>query len=329
MTGMRRLLGTIVALAGLGGVAGCGIAASDAPDRTLPSVAAPTLASPVGSPTAAVTGEAPFIRPSVAPAALLARFAYDATAPLAVTRSMTENTERVVTTTITYAVPGGPPVSALVIAPVDATHRHPGVVFAHGGAPGADVFRIEAGILTAKGIVSILPDIPMTITGDAKADLAYVTRAVIAERRALDVLAARPDVDPTRLAFVGHSWGADLATIMAGVDRRLVAVVVACARSRVDLDMDTMGTPADRAAYLASVSVLDGDRFVRVAGRRTVLYQWGKLDDSIPPGERDDLMTATAGTKTRDDYAYGHDLVAFPDAVTDRDAYLVKALGAK
>jgi dienelactone hydrolase len=324
---MRRLLGSVAVLALL---SGCGIAAPDEPDHTLPSVVAPaTTAATAASPTAGAISEAPFVRPTVATTALLARFAYDAKAPLGVKRTgNTEISGNVVTVPITYEVAGGPPIAALVVAPAATKPRHPAVVLAHGGAPGAEVFLREAKRLTAQGIVSILPDIPMTITGNTQADLAFVTRAVIAERRALDVLAARPDVDPKRLAFAGHSWGADLATIIAGVDPRPVAIVVACARSRVDLDMDTMGTPADHAAYLAATSVLDGDRFVAVKGRRTVLYQWGTLDDSIPMGERDDLVKATAGTKTRKDYAYGHDLVGLPDAVTDRDAYLVAALGA-
>src|SRR6185312_8408747 len=112
-------------------------------------------------------------------------------------------------------------------------------------------------LATEHGIVSVLPDIPMTIGGDAKADIAYVVRSVIAERRAIDLLVARPDVDPHRLGFVGHSWGADLAAIMAGVDPRLSVVVVACARSRIAADMYQMGTPADGAAYMAATSALD------------------------------------------------------------------------
>src|SRR5882672_5100395 len=103
---MRRLLGSVAALALL---TGCGIAAPDEPDHTLPSVAAP--ATTAASPTAAAPSEAPFVRPTVATSALLARFAYDAKAPLGVKKAdKTQIDGNVVTYSITYEVAGGPPI---------------------------------------------------------------------------------------------------------------------------------------------------------------------------------------------------------------------------
>ena len=45
-------------------------------------------------------------------------------------------------------------------------------------------------------------------------------------RRGADLLLARPDVDPRRLAFVGHSYNATVGAILAGVDRRFKAFVL-------------------------------------------------------------------------------------------------------
>ena len=40
-------------------------------------------------------------------------------------------------------------------------------------------------------------------------------------RRALDVLLAQPGVDPKRIAYVGHDFGAMYGAVLAGVDRRV------------------------------------------------------------------------------------------------------------
>ena len=53
---------------------------------------------------------------------------------------------------------------------------------------------------------------------------------VVNARRALDVLAARPDVDPKRLGVVGFSLGAQTAAILAGDEPRLKAVGIMSGR---------------------------------------------------------------------------------------------------
>lgn len=45
-------------------------------------------------------------------------------------------------------------------------------------------------------------------------------------RRGVDLLRARADVDPNRIAYVGHSAGAHWDAILSGVDRRLKTVVL-------------------------------------------------------------------------------------------------------
>lgn len=50
-------------------------------------------------------------------------------------------------------------------------------------------------------------------------------------RRALDILAARPDVDPDRLAVVGLCWGGMQAWTLAAVDERVKAACPVCSVS--------------------------------------------------------------------------------------------------
>src|SRR5262249_9397322 len=49
---------------------------------------------------------------------------------------------------------------------------------------------------------------------------------VIDLRRAVDLLIGRHNVDPKRIAFVGHSWDAHVGAILAGVESRICCYVL-------------------------------------------------------------------------------------------------------
>jgi dienelactone hydrolase len=266
-----------------------------------------------------------FVPPRVDARALVARFAYVRSASL---RLVTEHVDReptVIVSQVSY-VAAGNRINALLVEPAHESGRHPAVVFAHGGGNETDAFLAEATALAKHAFVSVLPDIPLTLNGDATTDSAYVTDAVIAERRAIDLLVARPDVDAKRIAFVGHSWGAELAAILAGVEPRLRAVAIVCGWSRMATDMVATGMPSDPRTYMSVVSVFDGYRFLAMPGQRRVLIQYGRLDPNIPTAQRAELTRSTVGTKIRKDYDAGHDLVALPVAAADRLAFLLAAV---
>ena len=69
--------------------------------------------------------------------------------------------------------------------------------------------------------------IPMLLCGDTQTGL-MLWDAV----RSLDVLAARPEVDPRRLASTGHSGGGTLTMLLAAVDDRLAAAAISCANTQ-------------------------------------------------------------------------------------------------
>lgn len=45
-------------------------------------------------------------------------------------------------------------------------------------------------------------------------------------RRGIDLLLARPDVDPNRLAYVGHSYGAQWGSVLSAVNKRMKTSVL-------------------------------------------------------------------------------------------------------
>jgi hypothetical protein len=51
-------------------------------------------------------------------------------------------------------------------------------------------------------------------------------QAVVDLRRGIDLLISRPDVDPERLAYVGHSYGAQWGSILSAIDKRMKTSVL-------------------------------------------------------------------------------------------------------
>src|SRR5262245_16938113 len=118
---------------------------------------------------------------------------------------------------VTYASPKGGRVTAYLVTPVVAG-PHAGIVFGHWGPGDRTEFLPEAKLYAAAGAVSLLVDYPwvrpvqwrrkLKFLEDPETDHQAFVQAVIDLRRGFDLLVTRSDVDPKRLAYVGHSYGA-------------------------------------------------------------------------------------------------------------------------
>jgi cephalosporin-C deacetylase-like acetyl esterase len=96
-------------------------------------------------------------------------------------------------------------------------------------------FLEEALLLARSGAASVLTDTPLVRSGfipekeGLKGEIqnAEASRQhVIDFRRGLDLLLTRDDIDPKRLAFVGHSYNAHTGGILAAVEKRIGSFVL-------------------------------------------------------------------------------------------------------
>src|SRR5207237_6237157 len=133
---------------------------------------------------------------------------------------------------VSYASPAGGRVTAHLVAPAGG-NRNAGLVFGHWGPGVRSEFLPEAIRYASTGAVSLLVDYPwdrrppwrrpLKQVEDPESDLHAYVQAVVDIRRGFDLLGARADVDANRLAYVGHSYGAQWGAILSAVEPRPTA----------------------------------------------------------------------------------------------------------
>ncbi len=246
---------------------------------------------------------------------------------------------------VSWASPGGGRVSAWLVVPA-SSGPFAGVVYLHGTETDRDDFRDEAVALAHGGAVSLVVDAPFARTGDSRHNYLLnfglpererdmTVQAIVDLRRAYDVLAARPDIDPARLGFVGHSWGASLGAVLAAVDPRPAALALLSGRPSwtgflrdstdawVDTYRELVG-PDKWETYLNVMAPLDALAVASDLDGERIYLQYGRTDDVVPTSVSQELRDAIPTAKA-DLYDAGH---ALDDAATaDRVAWLVERLG--
>jgi dienelactone hydrolase len=228
----------------------------------------------------------------------------------------------------------GRSVGASLVRLVDRK-RHAGILFVHWlGDPkttNRSEFLPEARELAARGVTSLLVDAmwaqpnwfdTRTTSGDYSASIAQV----LALRRALDVLGAQPDVDPARIAYVGHDFGAMYGALVAGVDKRPSAYVF-MTPTVTFWEWYLLGTrPADKYAYIEQMRALDPVTYLARATMQATLLQFAANDEYVPQSAADEFAAAVPDRdKTVKRYDAGHAL-DIDTARSDRRAWLAAHL---
>lgn len=229
-----------------------------------------------------------------------APFDYDPSAALRLQSALVREAEGIRTYAISFDSPrGGRVTGKLFVPPVPAGQRLAGVVMAH-GAPGSTEHMDPRALFVArKGAVVIGIDAAFA-RRDPRDPISFTPRdaeeqiqTIVDMRRAIDVLVARPDVDPTRIGFIGGSYGAAMGGILAGVEPRVRAFVLAVGDAGFIAHFTASGggwlppvseLPAlQREAWLAAMRPISGEVFFPRADGARVLLQNGRLDEAVLP----------------------------------------------
>jgi predicted esterase len=275
----------------------------------------------------------------------VALFDYDRDEPLELRDSLAFSERGVDVYAVSFISPKGGRVTGLLHVPHDSLRptngRFPGVVMLH-GAPGDawGMGGIAMPVARHGAIVLVInapfarrdKDNPLSFT---PRDSAEQVQLIVDLRRAVDVLLTRSDVDASRLAFVGVSYGAAIGAAFAGTERRIAAHALlvgdaGLAAHFTNPDGTRMPrpphlTPAQWCRWFAAMEPLASTRFIgRVAPAR-VLFLWGRQDRLVPPYLADALARAAGKTAEARWYDAGHGLT--PIAYLDMIDWLAERIG--
>jgi dienelactone hydrolase len=258
-------------------------------------------------------------------------FHYDRRRPLAITRlgltarlPPARELDGITVHSITYASPKGGEVPALVVVP-KGRGPFPGVIVQH-GLPDTKEGMLPAGIdLARTGAVAILIDAPFNRPqqGRVRSDPLTFTpkdrdeqiQLVVDLRRAIDVLVTRPDVNNKQVAYFGVSYGAAMGGLLAGVEDRVKAYVLAVGDGGLvshfagadDTDGPLQALPAqDQERWLQAMRPIEPINFIGQAAPATLLFLAGTKDDSIPQQDARRFHQAASQPKEVRWYEAGH-----------------------
>ncbi len=273
-------------------------------------------------------------------------FDYDSRQPFDLHDRVVEEFDGGAVHDVTYASPGGGPVTAFLVVP-KGKGPFAAVLFGHWANGTRTEFLAEAKTYAKAGAVCLLPDHPWDRPAPwrkapnhydkPELDRSIEIQAVVELRRGIDLLLARHDVDPQRLAYIGHSFGAQWGSILAAVDRRMkTAVLMAGTAEAADIFVrgQEPGVAALRkslpAGQLAKYSLVLGDidaiHFVGHATPTSLLLQFGNFDRYFDKSSMQGYAAAASEPKKVVYYDAGHDLND-PRAFKDRLDWLIKYIG--
>ena len=264
------------------------------------------------------TTEATTVPQEPLPQEVIDMFDYDQAAPLNIQEVGSEMRGDVEVRDITYTSPvDQSEISAYLIVPA-GEGPFPGILYVHwleNGDPTSNrtQFVDEAvDLAQSDGVMSLLIETMWSEPNwyerrRLETDYDDAIQQVIELRRALDVLLAQPQIDPERIAYVGHDFGAMYGSLMAAVDHRPIAYVMIAGASNFNNWMlfgVAFDTP-DLDEYKARMEELAPTRFIGHADA-PVLFQFGTIDFYTPQEDIDLFFAAAAEPKRIELYQSGH-----------------------
>jgi hypothetical protein len=152
-------------------------------------------------------------------------------------------------------------------------------------------------------------------------DYAASIAQVIDLRRALDLLIAQPGVDPRRIAYVAHDFGAMYGAVLAGVDPR-PRYYVLMAGTTSFADWYLLGKkPSDVDAYRAQMAPLDPLAYLARSKADGFMFQFASRDKYVTAAHATAFYEAAPLPRAMYLYDAQHDLQV-PFALHDRLGWL-------
>ena len=253
-----------------------------------------------------------------------APFSYDQQVPLDFREAGVETFSDATVHDVSYASPKGGRVPAYLVIP-KARGPFAAIEFVHWGQGNRTEFLSEALLYAKAGVISLMIDAPYrrpewvagpSFMDNPQKDFELYTQLVIDARRGLDLLLSRSDVDPKRVAYVGHSLGATWGGALAGVDKRVQAVVLMGGLPNItdfagddeySKDVRQQYKPEQIAKYIQLIRPIDPEKFVGNATPAHLFFQFARWDRFISAANAKRYETAASQPKVSKTYNTSHE----------------------
>ncbi len=262
-------------------------------------------------------------------------FDYDREAPVDFRVSSEEMVEGVKVQDVSYLSARKGRVPGYLVHPGGPGGEGPfaGIVYMHWGQGDRTEFLSEAVLLAKRGAVSLTIDAPYhrpdiasySFVAEPEAERESYIQLVADLRRGYDLLAARKDVDPKRIGYVGHSLGATWGGALAGIDSRFAGYVLMGGLPRLT---DVLGddsyaklmqqafTREQLERYVEVLSPINPEIFVGRAAPSSILFQFARRDRFISDASAQAYVKAAGDSHEVKWYFTSHE---FNDAESPRD----------
>lgn len=260
-------------------------------------------------------------------------FAYDAAQPLRFADRGRVNARYPIKIDDVSYTAGRDRIAAFLVVPPSGGKRLPAVIYVHGSGGDRKQLVVPATWLASRHAVGLVITAPSTTAsapagGSPRAELRRQARLeerdVIAVRRGIDLLRRRPDVDPSRIGYVGWSAGARTGAIVAGVEPRLRTVVLMSGGATPISSYAARAPASLRPAIRSYLGAVDPLRYVPRATGSALLLQDGRRDQIVPRSALEALAHAAPNGTTVRWYNGDHGLNA--KAYHDQLVWLARKL---
>lgn len=274
---------------------------------------------------------------------LIRYFDYEQKAPLEIKTIGVQRRAQATVYDLTYASPKGGVVPAYLVVPKG---RGPfaAIIWGHWYWENSSMrnrkeFLDEAIAMAPAGVVSLLIDGPIARPGYVTSkeplndqQVVNLVQAVVDMRRAVDVLRARRDIDPGRIAFVGHSYHAMVGAFLSGLDKRFKAFVLMAGPMSDEVDLRSTEYqnyrqkigPEKFDAFTKKYYWTDEGKYVAHAAPAFVFLQYASREKFLNPDRAREYFAIVSDPKRLEIYDAEHALNAA--ARRDRIQFLIEQL---
>ena len=282
---------------------------------------------------------APTLTDAPAPASALTAFEYDRAAAYDPEIQLLGTDATVAIHELSFLSPRGTDRATGRLLVPEGAGPFAGILLMHGMPGNANQMTAYGALLARHGAVVVALDAPFARReGEpvrfTEADSAEQVQLMTDLQRAVDLLVARPDVDASRLGYLGISYGGAMGALFVGIEPRLKTGILVVADGGLVSHFtgpEDGGSPlagltcAERRRWLESMIPIEPVKYIGFAPPTPLLLQSGRQDNLVPPRDAERLHAAARDPKTVHWYDAGHGLPL--QAVRARSFWLHEHLG--